>query len=159
MEAQEKAYRSCIDGLKEELEASRAREITAVVVDKKVLEDAEKWRKLRREDPDATIDIYEEFDGAIEELNFLRDQLETIKKLHEEYGWLTTDELKEVLDKEFERSDDSILSRYLAVKTRLNKAIGGTSRSTTIEGEKWMNRDFCMRYYHAVCDALGYLED
>lgn len=40
---------------------------------------AERWRKFHREDPDATIDIYEEFDAAIEELNFLRDKLEAVK--------------------------------------------------------------------------------
>ncbi len=50
----------------------------------KVLEDAERWRKLHREDPDATIDIYEEFDAAIEELNFLRDKLEAVKKVYDE---------------------------------------------------------------------------
>lgn len=42
-------------------------------------EKAEKWDKLHREDPDATIDIYEEFDKAIEELNDFRDRLEAIK--------------------------------------------------------------------------------
>jgi len=40
---------------------------------------AERWRKLHREDPDATIDIYEEFDATIEALNFLRDKLEAVK--------------------------------------------------------------------------------
>ena len=45
----------------------------------KGLKYAERWRKLHREDPDATIDIYEEFDAAIEELNFLRDKLEAVK--------------------------------------------------------------------------------
>lgn len=112
MEAQEKAYMSCIDGLKE---------------------DAEKWRKLHREDPDATIDIYEEFDGAIEELNFLRDQLRGIAWACHQMNTIDashkTNELAKlpkrvlrILGKEFERSDDSILSRYLAVKEWLIRA-------------------------------------
>lgn len=44
-----------------------------------IKEKVKKWDNLYRTDPDATIDIYEEFDEAIEELNNLRDNLEAVR--------------------------------------------------------------------------------
>lgn len=85
--------------------------------------DAEKWRKLHREDPDATIDIYEEFDGAIEELNFLREQLEDVRGICLQMHRTSRGKALEILDREFERSDASILSRYIAVKTAIQAKI------------------------------------
>ena len=92
---------------------------------KAVEEDAYRWRKLRREDPDATIDIYEEFDGAIEELNFLREQIEFIRKYAERQleinAGMRPKRALEILKGEFERSDASLISRHSAAKTWIQR--------------------------------------
>ena len=133
-------------------------------------EDAEKWRKLHREDPDATIDIYEEFDGAIEELNFLRDQLENIERVCRQMNTIdvyhkdkeltkVAQRVLKILGEEFERSDDSILSKHIAIKTILDEATGGEFYVRTENEQSWVKYEAALRYYHAVCKALEILEE
>ncbi|MCK4267077.1 MAG: hypothetical protein KAX31_07325 [Thermoplasmata archaeon] len=100
--------------MEEEQESTSLVEIT--------LKNSERWRKLHREDPDATIDIYEEFDGAIEELNFLREQLEEIKKWSQSMDPdFMSEEILEILGKEFERSEASLISRHVAARKHLTE--------------------------------------
>lgn len=103
--------------MEEEQESTSLVEIT--------LENSKRWRKLVREDPDATIDIYEEFDGAIEELNWLREQLEEIEKWSQSMDPdFMSEEILEILGKEFERSDSSLISRHMAIKELAPEILG-----------------------------------
>jgi len=87
---------------------------------KSVDDDAKRWRKLKEEDPDATIILSEVFNEAIEELNFLRNQLEDITVIMSGKKGISMNlqiaAVKKILDKEFEPSGDNIISRHKAAK-------------------------------------------
>lgn len=105
-----------------ELHAGKDGQASALV---EVFEKAGKWTKLKEEDPDATIILSEVFNEAIEELNFLRNQLEDITVIMSGKKGISMNlqiaAVKKILDKEFESSGDSIISRHRAAKTWIQR--------------------------------------